>query len=106
MLELIKLDPLWVEFECPVKDAVKFRSGTQVVVCPAERPDDQRTGTVEYVSMRANAASSTFRVRVTLTNNERVWKAGLKMLIEVPASADRGATGATGATTSPKPSPK
>lgn len=99
VLELMKLDPLWIEFECPVKDAAKFRRGTSVVVSPEARRSDRRTGKVEYLSMNANASSGTFRVRVSVVNTERVWKAGLKMWIEVPSKS-------SGEVARPKPSGK
>lgn len=85
VLEVIDLDPLWVEFECPVDEESMFRPGAEVTVAPAYDPADQRVGNVVYSSMKATASSHTFLVRVAVPNEESPWKAGLKMLIDRPA---------------------
>lgn len=84
VVEVAKLDPLWVEFECPVTDEALFRPGAEVLVSPSSRKSDTRSGTVVYVSMKASPSSHTFRVRIAAPNEDHSWKAGLKMLIQLP----------------------
>ena len=84
VMEIATLDPLWVEFECPITDENLFRPGTEVVVSPAARKNESRTGTVVYVSMTAKPSSHTFRVRIATPNKDHTWKAGLKMLVRLP----------------------
>lgn len=84
VVEVVKLDPLWVEFECPVTDEALFRHGAKVLTSPTARKNESRTGTVVYVSMKANPSSHTFRVRIAVPNKGHTWKAGLKMLIQLP----------------------
>jgi membrane fusion protein (multidrug efflux system) len=88
VIEVATLDPLWVEFECPIRDQRLFRLGGRVLVAPASQPDESRKATIEFVSVRATPSSHTFRVRLTTPNPDRDWKAGLKMTIRPdPASA-------------------
>jgi RND family efflux transporter MFP subunit len=98
VLEVARLDPLWVEFECPVKDKALYRLDAKVELRPWARPEESREGTVVFVSMRANPSSHTFRVRVATPNKGHTWKAGLKMQIALPKQA--------AAATEPKPPPK
>ena len=89
VLEVSGLDPLWVEFECPVKDHERYRRGVRVVVSPAARPNETRVGQIIYTSMKANPSSHTFLVRAAVANRERPWQAGLKMLVQLERSTDQ-----------------
>ncbi len=88
VLEVMSLDPLWVEFDCPVADEHQFRVGGDVVVAPAVRPDDSRHAKILFVSMKATAASHTFMVRAAVANEDLRWKAGLKVLVKPPVSLE------------------
>ena len=81
VIEVVRLDPLWVTFDCPVRDQRLFGLGDQVMVAPALAPDDKRKAEVVFVSMRATPSSHTFRVRLRTSNPDRDWKTGLKMEI-------------------------
>ncbi|MEZ6038371.1 MAG: efflux RND transporter periplasmic adaptor subunit [Planctomycetota bacterium] len=82
VVEVMTLDPLWIEFECPVTDKHLFREGGTVAVAPAVQPDDVRTATITYVSPKATAASHSFMVRAAVPNPDRSWQTGLKMTVE------------------------
>ncbi|MCA8958508.1 MAG: efflux RND transporter periplasmic adaptor subunit [Planctomycetes bacterium] len=99
VIEVSQLDPLWVEFECPVADKDKFTPGVAVDLRPAARPTDVRRGKVVYASMRANPSSHTFRVRIATPNQGHTWKAGLKMWVELPTTGEAPEL-------PPKPAPK
>jgi RND family efflux transporter MFP subunit len=86
VVEVMCLDPLWIEFECPIQQQQEFRVGTRVLVAPARRPTDTRIATVTFLSPKANASSHSFMVRASIANPDHDWKTGLKMLIE-PAPA-------------------
>ena len=82
VLEVAQLDPLWIDFECSVKDKALFvRGKTKVEFHPIARPHESRIGTVVQLAMRANPASHTFKVRVATPNKGNTWKAGLKMRV-------------------------
>ncbi len=81
VLQVARLDPLWVEFECPVKNQELYSIGSTVMLSPSARPGETRVGRVVHLSDQANPSSHTFRVRVALPNKGHAWKAGLKMRI-------------------------
>jgi len=85
VVEIMCLDPLWIEFECPIQRQHEFTNGSQVLVAPARRPNDSRTATVTFISLKANASSHSFMIRASVPNPDHDWKTGLKMLIEPAA---------------------
>jgi multidrug efflux pump subunit AcrA (membrane-fusion protein) len=91
VLEVIDLDPLWVEFDCPVADERFFTVGTSVRVAPAVRPDDVRSAVIVYTSVKASPSSHTFMVRAAVDNPHHDWKSGLKMLVTRTTDAAVGA---------------
>lgn len=86
VIEVMSLDPLWIEFECPITQQHLFAKGGQVVVAPAVRPDDTRTATILFASPKATASSHTFTVRASVPNADLAWKTGQKMAIEMPTA--------------------
>jgi len=91
VIEVATLDPLWIEFDCPIRDQRLFRLGRQVTVSPASQPEESRTAEIVFVSVRATPSSHTFRVRLATRNPKQDWKAGLKMTIGIaPAGAKPG----------------
>ena len=88
VLEVMSLDPLWIEFDCPVNDASQFDVGGEVVVAPAMDAKHSRTAKILFVSVKATAASHTFMVRAAVDNSDLSWKAGLKMTIQHAPTAD------------------
>ncbi|MHC4516102.1 MAG: efflux RND transporter periplasmic adaptor subunit [Planctomycetota bacterium] len=83
VVEVARLDPLWVTFDCPIRDQRLFRLDAEVMVAPALEPHNQRKAKVVFVSMRATPSSHTFRVRLSTANPARDWKAGQKMVIRI-----------------------
>lgn len=83
VVEVACLDPLWVAFDCPLRDQRLFPMGEKVMVAPSLAPDKGRKAKVVFVSMRATPSSHTFRVRLEVANPDRDWKAGQKMLIRI-----------------------
>jgi len=81
VIELMSLDPLWVEFECPIQQEHLFREGAHVRVAVARRPQDFRDATIEYISSKATASSHSFTIRATVRNPDHSWKTGLKMIV-------------------------
>lgn len=82
VVEVMNLDPLWVEFECPFSEAHLFAKGGTALVSPAMQPDDVREATILYVSPKANASSHSFMIRASVANTKPYWKTGMKMTIE------------------------
>lgn len=81
VVKLVSLDPMWVEFDCPLADARSFPKAAKISVQPS---DDGATaiGVVVFASEVADAASQTFRVRLELPGNLG-WKAGVKVYVRV-----------------------
>jgi RND family efflux transporter MFP subunit len=88
VIEVMTLDPLWIEFECPFTEQHRFVKGEQITVAPAVVPDDVRTGTILLASKKANASSHTFTVRASVPNADLRWKTGLKVTIGPPPDGD------------------
>ena len=84
VVEVMSLDPLWIEFDCPVASEHLFQVGREIPVAPAVRPTDTRTAKILFVSMKATASSHTFMVRAAVANEDLRWKTGLKMVIQPP----------------------
>ncbi len=84
VLEVASLDPLWVEFECPVERQNEFRLMSKIKVAPSTRPADIRTAEVIHVSLKANPSSHTFLVRAAVPNTKYSWRMGLKMIVHPP----------------------
>ncbi len=86
MIEVVTLDPLWVEFDCPVEEIDQFSVGTEVAVRRAAIGGERRIAKVIHSSMTADASSHTTRVRLEL-ENKPPWRAGLQMWIEASKAA-------------------
>ena len=81
VLEVVDLDPLWVEFHCPVEEETSFRPGSKVAVHRVGHPEDVREAVVVHASMQADPSSQTFPTRLEMKNDKDPWKAGLKVVI-------------------------
>ena len=81
VMEIITLDPLWVEFECPVAEHAAFQPGADVLVTPSSSTET-RTARIVYVSMEANPSTHTFLARAAIPNRGHTWRAGLKMFVQ------------------------
>lgn len=81
VVEVMSLDPLWIEFECPIQQEHLFRKGAQVRVALARRPEDSRDATIEFISSKATASSHSFTIRASVPNEDLTWKTGLKMTV-------------------------
>lgn len=82
VVELMDLDPLWIEFECPYTQQHLFETGGSAWIAPAMRPDDVRRAEVLFVSPKGTASSHSFMVRASVPNADLTWKSGMKMTIE------------------------
>ena len=82
VVEVMSLDPLWIEFECPINEQHLFVKGGRALVAPAVRPDDTRVATVLFVSPKSTASSHSFTIRASVDNGDLTWKTGQKMTIE------------------------
>ncbi len=83
VVQVARLDPLWVHFDCPIRDQRLFAMGGEVMVAPASDPKNKRHAEITFISMRATPSSHTFRIRLSTPNPKRDWKAGLKMLVSL-----------------------
>jgi len=82
---LVQLDPLWIEFDCPIEDEEFFQMGTRVGIQMNRNGRGKgmsRQAKVVYTAPTVNPASQTFRVRLEMKNAEDPWRAGIKVWIE------------------------
>lgn len=82
VMEVMALDPLCVEFECPVADEARFPIGGFVRVRQAMGDHAPRLAEITHASFRATPASHTFLVRVSMANKDYSWRSGLKVYVE------------------------
>lgn len=82
VIEVMSLDPLWIQFECPVRRETQYPIGSKILVRPASISAKPRVATIIHVSLQATVAGHTFLVRAALPNPDYSWRSGLKMLIE------------------------
>lgn len=81
VVEVMSLDPLWIEFECPIAEERHHRIGSRVQVKPAVGEHEPRMAEVVYVSWKATPASHTVLVRAAVRNEDYGWRAGLKVVV-------------------------
>ena len=84
VLHLLALDPLLVEFPCPVERLAEWSVGTPVTVDSRDRNGtrgEARDGQVVFRGRQVDIASQTVLVRVRLANPERDWLSGRKVSI-------------------------
>jgi RND family efflux transporter MFP subunit len=82
VVEVMALDPMWVEFECPIAVENRFRVGNFVRVRVAAGDQRPRLAEITHVSLKASPASHSFLVRATLANQDYSWRSGLKIYVE------------------------
>lgn len=81
VVEVVALDPLWIEFECPLAQLPACGLGATVHARPTESKDVARPATVVFVAPVATTATGTVTVRAALANPGASWRAGLKMMV-------------------------
>ena len=82
-IEVISLDPLRVEFDCPIEEATRFANGTKVYVRRDHARNEARIGVVEHSAQQAEASSHTLKIRIRLPNPLPHWRAGVKVWLDL-----------------------
>jgi len=82
ILRIAQVDPLRVEVIVPVAHINDIVVGQQAVVAPEDPINDQYQATVTIVDRVADAASGTFRVRLTVPNPNFEIPAGLRCTVQ------------------------
>ena len=82
VIKLVKMDPLLIEFDCPIEDADRIHGGDEFLIRQAANPEQSRLAKVVHASLTADAASQTFRVRLQMHNPGNQWRTGMKVWIE------------------------
>lgn len=78
LVELVEIDPLYVEVFAPLSAWGKIDVGTKADIAPEEPVGGRYEATVSVVDHVIDAASGTFRVRLELPNPDTSLPAGLK----------------------------
>jgi RND family efflux transporter MFP subunit len=94
ILKLAQINPLRVEVVLPVSQFGKIRTGQGAVVYPEAGIGGEYESTVSIVDPVLDAASGTFRVRLSLPNPDYALTSGLRCRIEFKGQPDP-ATAAT-----------
>jgi len=85
---VVQLDPLEVAVDCPLALAPYLTEGQRAEVHPMDGRWAPRSALVTYVSRVANGASQTFKVKLSVPNEDAAWMSGLKVLVDLtPESA-------------------
>lgn len=78
ILRIARLDPLRVELVLPLSDLGRLKAGDTVQIKPDYPGATRKTATVERVDKIVDAASRTFRARLTLPNPDHGVLAGVR----------------------------
>lgn len=93
VIQLVKIDPLWIDVPVPLDQAEQMAPGQPVTVSFPDNPTkDSRKGQIIHISAVADAASDTLRVRIEVSN-PRLRPAGERITAEF--LQDRSAKKAT-----------
>ncbi len=88
VLRIAQVDPLRVEVVVPADQFGRIEVGQQALVQPAFEGAGKRTATVSVIDQLVDAASNTFRVRLSLPNPDGDLPAGLRCRVELNAPDD------------------
>lgn len=86
ILRIARLDPLRVELVLPLSDLGRLKAGDTVQLKPDYPGAVRKAATVERVDKIVDAASRTFRARLTLPNPDHAILAGVRCLPEWAAA--------------------
>ena len=87
MLRVAVIDPLRVELMVPTAQYGSLAAGDQVTIRPELPGAEAVTATVRHVDRVLDAASNSFRVRLTLPNPQNRLPAGLRCKADLPVAA-------------------
>jgi RND family efflux transporter MFP subunit len=85
LITVVELDPLEVWLDCPVRWAGRVQPGDLVTVRPLDKQWAPRVGEVILTHRVADAASQTFKIKITVANNDAAWMSGLKVVVDLDA---------------------
>lgn len=81
--KVVALDPLHVEVILPAAEFNQFKPGMSALVTPQLQDTQPRRATVTLVDRVIDAASNTFRVRLSLPNPDHALPAGLRCQVAI-----------------------
>ncbi|MCB1063778.1 MAG: efflux RND transporter periplasmic adaptor subunit [Verrucomicrobiae bacterium] len=84
---IAELAELWVDFQVSLRDAGIVKVGQSVSVESSVTRGQTREGKITYVAPLADEASRTVMVRATLPNEDRSWRPGTPVTVNVKAVA-------------------
>lgn len=82
VLTLVQIDPLEVIVDCPIEHVSKIKKGQRYIVQPTDDHESPRVGNVSFVGKVADPASQTVRIKLSVGNDDAVWLAGLKVVVD------------------------
>jgi len=82
VIQIIQIDPLWIDVPVPLPQVTELNKGQLVsVLFPSAGPDETASGKIIHISSIADAASDTVRIRVAVPNLKK-HKAGERVIIK------------------------
>ncbi len=81
IIELVQLDPIVVGVDCPLALAGRIVAGGSFSVIPSDAHLVPRDGVVTFSNRVADAASQTFKVKLTVANSDLSWPVGMKVVV-------------------------
>src|SRR4051812_29783199 len=91
LLRVAVIDPLRVELMVPTAQYGTLAAGDTVAIRPELPGEEAVVATVRHVDRVLDAASNTFRVRLTLPNPQNRLPAGLRCKADLPTTTAKGA---------------
>ena len=84
VVTLVQLNPLLVAVDCPLALAPLVHPNDRLTVRPMDDHWAPRQGTVTLINAVADAASQTFKVKLSIDNEDGGWTSGMKVTVEFP----------------------
>lgn len=82
VVQIIQIDPLWMDVPVPMSRIKELSKGQMVsILFPNAQPDETAEGEIIHISSIADAASDTLRVRVAAPNPKK-HKAGERVIVK------------------------
>ena len=82
VIQIIQIDPLWIDVPVPLPQVKELSKGQLVsVLFSSAGPDETASGKIIHISSIADAASDTLRIRVAVPNSKK-HKAGERVILK------------------------
>jgi len=89
VIQVVQINPLWIDVPVPLTQAISLREGNSAIVRFPAPQEASAEGAIIFIAAVADAASDTLKVRVQVPNRS-LRPAGEHVRIVFPASREKG----------------